>query len=215
MKGFQRTPESQQLIRCQAKQLGIHGFCSNLSEAITDIVSHHVDCLLLPDGEGSQRSSVNSSKAVQRAWHQQKRHCRMECQSVHSGSVSDAESRDSDDGENSSRRIPIKQRTVSALPQSLRPYKGISSSTPTLDTIPQSPPNKQILCDDLPVTTMSRDDPQLNIARNDDQSLANGLQPTVSLANMLCFCMYVCHYHLATRSISMFNIHVHYKRERE
>lgn len=185
MKGFRRTPESQQLIRHQAKQLGVHGFYCNLSEAITDIVSHHIDRSLMPDGEESHTSSVSTGKAVLRTWQHQRCHSRRESHSSHNGSASDVESRGSDDSEHSTRRIPIKQRAGSCLSSGIRHYKSISSvPSPDLQTIAQSPPENQIPCDGLPAKMMSHDNSQLIVRRNDNERLRFGSQPTVSIANM-------------------------------
>lgn len=187
--GYRRAPESQEQIRHHAIQLGIDTFLSNLSEAITDLLSHNINSRHC---EESHTASASSSKSAPRSKH---RRCRSETSfpssrrreghSPHSGSMSDTESKGSDGSEHTTRHKCINQQASSSLSPGMRYRRSWSSAHSSLPTIAQSPPENQIPCGGSSAETMSLyDNSQPNANGDDCQSLPFSSQPTVSATNM-------------------------------
>lgn len=194
--GYQRAPESQEQIRHHAIQLGIDTFLGNLSEAITDILSHNINSR---HREESHTASASSSKSAPRSKH---RRChsatsfpssrRREGRSPHSGSMSDTESKSSDSSEYTTRHMYINQHASSSLSPRMRHHRSCSSahSICSLPPIAQSPPENQIPCGCSSTETISLDDNSQPNARGDDcLSLPFGSQPSVSATNMSSHCI--------------------------
>lgn len=188
MKGYQRAPESRQQVRHHAKQLGIHSFHRNLSDAVTEITSHHIDLLTL-DGEKSHTISDNTSKAALKPRLHRMYRSRREGHSSHSGSVSDESN--CSDGSGCTRGMFIKQHASSFLSPGMkhrRSYSSGHSIRSDLSPIAQSPLDNQLACGGSSAEAISLDS-QAKGRRDDTESLPFGSQPTVSTEIMLRYCI--------------------------
>lgn len=138
--GYHRVPdhELQEKIRHHALGLGIHDFHCNLSDAISDITSHHINDTYTPDfQENCTTAGAGSSKAALRSRHRKSHSTtsfpsshRVEGRYFHSSSVSDTESKSSCGSGSLTRHMPFSQSARSH-----------SSAHSLLPTIVQSPPD--------------------------------------------------------------------------
>lgn len=147
--GYHRVPdhELQEKIRHCAIGLGIHDFHCNLSDAITDITSHHINESFTPNFKESRTTAGSSSKAA----------LRPRCQKPHSTSFPSShrvEGRqlisrsmsDTGGSESFPRHMSFNQSTSSSLSPGMKINRCNSSahSVCSLPTIPQSPPKHLI-----------------------------------------------------------------------
>ena len=153
--GYYRVPghELQEKIRHHAIGLGIRDFHCNLSDAITDIVSHHINESYTPDFKESCTTAGSSSKAALRPRH---RRChsttsfpsshRVEGHYFHSSSVSDTESKSSCGSGSFTRHMSFNHSASSSLSPGMKIVRCNSSahSGCSLPTIAQSPPEHPI-----------------------------------------------------------------------
>lgn len=202
--GYHRVPDHdlQEKIRHHAIGLGIHDFHNNLSDAITDIISHHINESFTPDFKQSC-TTAGSSKAAARPRHRRGHSTtsfpsshRVEGRYLNSSSVSDTESKSSGGSESFTRHMPFNQSASSSLSPGIRIVRSSSAahSVCSLSTIiqsPRSPPEHPIPSDGclLSAETMSLDSaenfqPNARTADN-DQSLP---YPTVSTTRYM-YCL--------------------------
>lgn len=146
--GYHRVPdhELQEKIRHHAIGLGIHDFHCNLSDAITNIVSHHSNVSFTPDFKESC-TTAGSSKTALRPRHRNSHSTtsfpsshRVEGRYLHSSSVSDTESKSSCGSGSFTRHVPFSQSarshsfahgllpTILSPPDQQNPFDGCSSA---------------------------------------------------------------------------------------
>ena len=174
---YQGAPESQEQIRHRAIELGIRDFCSNLSDAIRDILSHFANDSIAPDCEESHKRAI--SKAALRSRYQRRHNA-----ASHSGSISDTESRSSDGSDYINRRLLNIAHGNSSYSPGMRPLRSSSSahSVRSLPPIAQSPPEEpnSFLADPGNCEPDARGE--------DSHHLPFGSHPSVSGTNMSCHC---------------------------
>ena len=138
--------ELQERIRHHAIGLGICDFHCNLSDAITDIISHYITESFTPDFKESCTTAGSSSQAALRPRHRKSHSTtsfpgshRVEEHYLHSVSVSDTESKSSGGSESFT-------HSASSFSPGMKIIRCSSSahSVCSLPTIPQSPPEHPI-----------------------------------------------------------------------